>query len=157
MPQKAKKSETGSAKLFKFLKDDHAKVMELFEEVEENGSDEENAKELFAQIQKELQVHMEGEEKYFYPILEQHEEAKEEVLEAFEEHDVVKTMLKGFAKQSPGNDRWMAKIKVLKEIVEHHVKEEEREMFKLARKALDKEQAEDIVDSLEAAKEKEMA
>ena len=100
---------------------------------------------------------MEGEEKYFYPILEKHEEAKQEVLEGFEEHDVVKTMLKSFEKVSPGNDRWMAKMKVLKEIVEHHVKEEEKEMFKLARKALDKEQAQDIAESIEAAKEEETA
>ena len=157
MAQRTRKPESGTSKLFKLLKDDHAKVMELFEEVEENGSSGESAKEIFSQIQKELQIHMEGEEKYFYPILEKHEEAKQEVLEGFEEHDVVKTMLKSFEKVSPGNDRWMAKMKVLKEIVEHHVKEEEKEMFKLARKALDKEQAQDIAESIEAAKEEETA
>jgi len=150
----ARKSSSESSKLFKMLKDDHEKVMDLFEEVEENASDVNHAQELFAQIQKELQVHMEGEEKFFYPALEQEEDAREQVLEAYEEHNVVKMILKQFGRQSPGDERWMAKVKVLKEIVEHHVQEEEKEMFKMARKALENDQSRTIVERLEQAKEK---
>lgn len=147
------RSSSGSAKLLKMLKDDHQSVMDLFEEAEENSSDGQ-AQELFGQIQKELQVHMEGEEKFLYPVLAENEESREITLEAFEEHGVAKTLMKQFGRQTPGDERWMAKLKVLKEIIEHHVKEEEREMFKMARKVLDAEQSEAIMQRLEAAKEK---
>ena len=148
-----RKSPSESSKLIEMLKDDHEKVMDLFEEIEENGSEAEQAQMLFDQIQKELQVHMEGEEKFFYPALEQEEDAREQVLEAYEEHNVVKMLLKQFGKQRPGDERWMAKVKVLKEIIEHHVEEEEKEMFKMARKALEADQARAIVERLEQAKE----
>lgn len=147
------RSSSGSAKLLKMLKDDHQKVMDLFEEAEENSSDGQ-AQELFSQIQKELQVHMEGEEKFLYPVLAENDESRELTLEAYEEHGVAKTLMKQFARQTPGDERWMAKMKVLKEIIEHHVKEEEREMFKMARKVLDAEQSEAIMQRLETAKEK---
>ena len=154
--RKPASGKTGSqaSKLFKLLKDDHARVLDLFEQVEENGSDAAQARELFDRIQKELQIHMSGEEKYFYPALEQDEEARDQVLEGYEEHNVVKTLLKQFGRQSAGDERWMAKVKVLKEIVAHHVKEEEREMFKTARNTLDPGQSEDILRRLEQAKEK---
>ena len=150
----ARKTGSQASKLFKLLKDDHARVLDLFEQVEENGSDAAQAQELFDRIQKELQVHMTGEEKFFYPALEQDEEARDQVLEAYEEHNVVKTVLKQFGRQSAGGERWMAKVKVLKELVMHHVKEEEREMFKTARGALDVEQSEDILQRIEQAKQK---
>ena len=146
-------SGSGSAKLLKMLKDDHQKVMDLFEEAEENSSDGQ-AQELFGQIQKELQVHMEGEEKFLYPVLVENDESRELTLEAYEEHGVAKNLMKQFGRQTPGDERWMAKMKVLKEIIEHHVKEEEREMFKMARKVLDAEQSEAIMQRLETAKEK---
>lgn len=148
-----RKSASESSKLIQMLKDDHEKVMDLFEEIEENGSEADQAQTLFDQIQKELQVHMEGEEKFFYPALEHEEDAREQVLEAYEEHNVVKMLLKQFGKQRPGDERWMAKVKVLKEIIEHHVEEEEKEMFKMARKALEADQARAIVERLEQAKE----
>ncbi len=146
-------SGSGSAKLLKMLKDDHRKVIDLFEEAEENSSDGQ-AQELFGQIQKELQVHMEGEEKFLYPVLAENEVSRDLTLEAYEEHGVAKNLMKQFGRQTPGDERWMAKMKVLKEIVQHHVKEEEREMFKLARQVLDAEQSESIMQKIETAKEK---
>jgi iron-sulfur cluster repair protein YtfE (RIC family) len=127
------------------IKQDHEKTRSQFEKILNSGKKEVAARQkLFSQLEEELQVHLEGEERFFYPALEEHEEAREKVLEAFEEHQVAKTMLGTFKSLAVDDERWKAKLTVLHEIVEHHLKEEEREVFKMARKTLDKHQMEAI-------------
>jgi hypothetical protein len=127
------------------IKQDHEKTRSQFEKLM-NGHkrDVASMQKLFTQIEEDLQVHMEGEERFFYPVLETHQEARDKVLEAFEEHQVAKTMLGTFKSLAVDDERWKAKVSVLHEIVEHHMKEEERDVFKLAKKALDKHQMEEI-------------
>jgi Hemerythrin HHE cation binding domain len=137
--------------LYGLLKEDHEKLKDLFSQIEEEG-EMEARQDLFSQIEEELDVHMEGEEKYFYPPLEEDEEARKMVLEAYEEHHVAKTVLKELDGVSADNERWAAKVKVLSEIVDHHIEEEEGELFKLARKVLDREQAQNIAEQLKEAK-----
>lgn len=137
--------------LFELLKQDHDKVKDLFEEIEEDG-EMEAQEDLFSQIQEELEMHMEGEEKFFYPVLEEAEETKEKVLESYEEHHVTKMVLGEFGGLSQDDERWKAKVKVLKELVEHHIEEEEKEIFRLAKKALDKEQIQEIAQQIQEQK-----
>jgi iron-sulfur cluster repair protein YtfE (RIC family) len=143
------KSETSHGKmeltLFDVLKQDHEKARYLFDKVKKSGKRETASLEkLFSQIEEELEVHMEGEERFLYTALEQHEEARDKVLESYEEHQVAKTMLATFKSLAVDDERWMAKISVLNEIVEHHMQEEEREVFKIARKVLEKNQVQEI-------------
>lgn len=137
--------------LFELLKQDHEKVKDLFEELEEDG-EMEAQEDLFSQIQEELEMHMEGEEKFFYPALEESGETKEKVLESYEEHHVTKMVLGEFGGMAQDDERWKAKVKVLKELVEHHIEEEEKEIFKMAKKALDKEQIEEIAEQIREQK-----
>jgi iron-sulfur cluster repair protein YtfE (RIC family) len=131
--------------IFDLLKQDHEKVRYLFDKMGKSGKKELAAlQKLFSQLDDELAIHMEGEERFFYPVLEQNEECREKVLEAFEEHQVTKTMIGTFNSLAVDDERWMAKVRVLNEIVEHHLQEEERELFKLARKALDKGKQQEI-------------
>ena len=76
-------------------------------------------------------------------------------LEAFEEHRVVKRLLSELESMPKTDERWGAKLKVLQENVEHHVEEEEGEMFKSARKVLSQEQIEELGARMEAAKREE--
>jgi hemerythrin-like domain-containing protein len=119
------------------LKEDHDKVKRLLEEGD--ATTERGVKtrtELFARIKQELQVHEAIEEELFYPALREHAEAKEIVLEAYEEHNVVDTIL-GELEVTPVDDEtWGAKFTVMKENLEHHIEEEEGEMFKQARELL---------------------
>lgn len=143
------KAETSHGKmeltLFDVLKQDHEKARYLFDKVRKSGKREiASLGKLFSQIEEELGVHMEGEERFLYTALEQHDEAREKVLESYEEHQVAKTMLATFNSLAVDDERWMAKISVLNEIVEHHMQEEEREMFKVARKVLAKSQVQEI-------------
>jgi hemerythrin superfamily protein len=138
---------------FEILKKDHEEVKQLFSQIEKGGA---NKEKLFSQIQQELKVHMDAEEKFFYPALEKHPEAKEKVLEGYEEHHVAKTAITEIAKVSPSNERWKAKVSVLKELIDHHVQEEEKELFKMAKKALDENEIKQITEKIQQQKKKAM-
>jgi hypothetical protein len=142
MPTHEKSSQTSSAErnIFDLLKQDHEKVRYLFDRLEKSRKETANLEKLFAELEEELQVHMDGEERFFYSTLEQHEEARSKVLEGYEEHMVAKTMLGTFKSLAVDDERWPAKLKVLHEMIEHHLKEEETEVFKVARKVLERNQ-----------------
>jgi hemerythrin-like domain-containing protein len=133
------------------LKEDHEKVKQLFSQVE-SGKEK-----IYSQIEQELKVHMEAEEKFLYPPLEQHDETKEKALEAYEEHHVAKTVMKEISKGSSKDERWKAKVKVLNELIKHHIEEEEKEIFKMAKKVLDKNEIQEITEKIQQAKSKAKA
>jgi len=121
------------------LKEDHVKVKKMLAALE--GTTERAVKtrqEGLAELKRELRIHEAIEEEIFYPALKQHAEAKEIVLEAYEEHDVVDTIMGEIERTPVENERWAAKFKVMKENLEHHIEEEEGEMFKKARDVLDR-------------------
>ncbi|HWN07718.1 MAG TPA: hemerythrin domain-containing protein [Pyrinomonadaceae bacterium] len=135
---------------FELLKKDHRKVSQLFSEIE-SANGQAKAK-LFSQLKSELDLHAHIEEAVLYPALENTDEAREITLEAYEEHKVVKDLLAELAGAGEHNDEWDAKLTVLKENVEHHVEEEEGELFDKARKALGDERIETLGAELESAK-----
>lgn len=141
----------------KLLKEDHKKVKMLFGEVEELGDRASSArKKLFQQIDQELTIHSKIEETIFYPEFRRRAdkgEEREEVLEAYEEHGLVKTVIGELEDLDPKDETYKPKLSVLKELVDHHVKEEERSMFPMARELFDKEELEELGERLMAAKE----
>jgi hypothetical protein len=89
--------------------------------------------------------------------MEEHEELKEMVLEALEEHSQMKTVLRQLAKLSSSSKKFKPKFKVLKDNVEHHAeKEEEGKMFPKIREAVDRTELEQLGQELEAAKHKRL-
>ena len=137
------------------LKRDHAAVKALFKEYETAGDAEQTKQHLFDRIQAELDVHAAIEEQIFYPAVQEGRsaEAKDMVLEALEEHKVVKTLLEEIAVLTPADDEFGAKMKVLRENVEHHADEEEKEMFPEARKQLSEEIRNELGARMETRKE----
>ncbi len=141
----------------KLLKEDHKKVKTLFGEVEALG-DRANAqrKKLFTRIDKELTVHAKIEETIFYPEFRrraENSEERDEVLEAYEEHSIVTNLIHELEDLDPKDETYKPKLSVLKELVNHHVKEEEGTMFKMARELFDKEDLNEIGDRLMEAKQ----
>ncbi len=139
--------------VYALLKKDHSKVKGIFAELD--GTTERAVKKretLFADLKMELTLHAEAEEKFFYSRLEDPKESRAITLEALEEHNVVKTLLAELEVDPKGTEEWAAKLTVLKENVEHHVKEEEGELFKSAKKVLSAEDAEAIAEEIEAFK-----
>lgn len=133
-----KKDQDLSVNAIDLLKEQHREVEKLFEEFEE-ASDRAFRKRqtLFEEISHKLTCHARIEEKIFYP--EGKPVDKDLTLEAYEEHDVVKALLRKIANTPPTDESFKAKMTVLKEVVEHHVKEEEGEFFPQLEKELGKE------------------
>lgn len=107
---------------------------------------------VFNRIKSELELHTHVEETIFYPALEKPEETHDLTLEAYEEHNVVKTLLAELSGAKSANDEWQAKAKVLRENVEHHVDEEENELFDKADEVLSAEEIEALGARMEAVK-----
>ena len=137
---------------FNLLKADHRKVAELFDQLESSNG---KAKlKVFEQIKTELELHTHIEEKIFYPALEKPRETHDLTLEAYEEHDVVKKLLRQLSRAKSADDEWDAQAKVLRENVEHHVEEEENELFEKAESALGEEKIEALGEEMAAEKER---
>ena len=94
---------------------------------------------ILAALTAELNVHELIEEKVLYPALASVKAARAIVLEGSQEHHVADVLLKELHRMSKSDERWGAKLKVLQESIEHHIEEEERRMFPIARGALDRE------------------
>lgn len=122
-----KKSKEKELNVFELLMDDHRKVEDLFEKFEHSKSKSQRDK-LIREILVELCVHAHLEEEHLYPIVK--EEDKEMGFEALEEHHAAKLVMNELADCGDCEDDVIkAKVKVLSEMIAHHVKEEEEEIF----------------------------
>jgi hemerythrin superfamily protein len=103
-------------------------------------------------IERQLTMHTDIEEAIFYPAVSGigTETATDMILEAVEEHHVVKLVLKELPKVDPKADSFEAKMTVLKELVAHHVEEEEKEMFPLAERKLGAERSRELAEAMAA-------
>jgi hemerythrin superfamily protein len=139
------------------LEKQHREVEELFEEFEGAGERAAKTKErLCREISDKLAVHAEIEEKLFYPEAKQ--ENTEEILrESVEEHLAIKRVLSDLVESGPEDEQFDARMKVLKEQVEHHVEEEEGELFPKVRKSCSTEELEDLGTRMETMAEELMS
>ncbi len=94
------------------------------------------------------------EEKVLYPALKSHPEARDIVLEGYEEHHVADVIVRELHQVATDDEQWGAKFKVLKESIEHHIKEEEGEMFRTARGVLSREELKTLGAKMIAMKER---
>ena len=120
----------------KLLKEDHARVEQLFKDFEK-ASGEGRKEKLAREICRELIVHSKIEEEIFYPACEG--QVEDDLLkEAYVEHDAAKVLIAQIQDGEPSDEFYDAKVKVLQEEIEHHVEEEEKRMeglFAQAKKA----------------------
>ena len=138
--------------LFRLIRQDHQKAKRLFERLAETAGGTQSRPRLFAELKHELELHAEVEEKYFYPALRSHDEAKDLIEEALEEHGDMKEALVALDRGDKESDSWTDRLDELQEDVEHHVEEEEAEIFPLAQKLLDSTQLNTIAGEIEKAK-----
>jgi hemerythrin superfamily protein len=132
------------------LKADHKAVKELFAQVEETS---ERAKaqlqRLGEQICAELTVHTQIEEQIFYPAVQErarrgHKEERDEVFEGYEEHAAAKKVIEDIRATESGDESYKPKITTLSELIDHHVKEEERELFPSVKEMFDEDELVEI-------------
>jgi hemerythrin superfamily protein len=99
-----------------------------------------------------LTAHERIEEEIFYPALKEHPKAKDLVLEGYQEHHVVDLIVGELRDMVENDERWGAKFKVLKENIEHHIEEEEGEMFPTARRVFSETELDDLGTRMEDLK-----
>ena len=127
------------------LEADHVRIKRLLAELEETTERAVRTREeLFATIKGVLTLHEVVEEEIFYPELKAHPKSEDAVLEGFEEHHVVDVLMGELESLPVTDERWGAKATVMRENVEHHIGEEEGELFDQARKAFDRDELEDL-------------
>jgi hemerythrin superfamily protein len=136
------------------LKQDHQAVKDLFDQIDD-AEDGKQRKKLFDQIDTQLNIHAHIEETVFYPEMQKIDELKDMVEEALEEHQEVKTLLEEIEGLDPDGDQFSASLEELMENVEHHVAEEEDEMFPKVRERCDQATLDRLGDQLESAKGKQ--
>ncbi|HVG25908.1 MAG TPA: hemerythrin domain-containing protein [Thermoanaerobaculia bacterium] len=150
-----KSAKAKPADAIALLKEDHRTVMGLLESLERaTGA---RRTKLLGQIEQELQVHTQIEEEIFYPAYRDAGRKKDDqtmYYEAVEEHNVVKAFLPE-AKGGANKEAEKAKAKVLKELVEHHAEEEEKEMFPRARQVMERDELRELGERM-AARKKEL-
>ena len=138
---------------FELLEEDHKKVKKLLSEADDTTErGVKTRQELFARIKQELLVHETIEEELLYPTLKEHDKTKEVSLEGYEEHHFANEIMAELEETPVDDDKWAAKFAVLKENIEHHIEEEEDEMFKKARQVLDKEQIDALGERMQQRK-----
>ena len=137
------------------LTDDHQKVKKLFEQAQQI-QDNQQKKEMFDKIDMELAIHADIEETIFYPALEQHDVFKEMVREARQEHENVEQLLLEIEDLATEDTDFSSQIQELEKTVDHHVAEEEGEMFPKIREIFDEGTLEGLGKKLESAKGKQM-
>lgn len=133
------------------LKKQHDEVEDLFAEFEDT-EDKEEKREIFTKIADALAAHGTIEEKVFYPAAYKRgeEELTDMLKEAVEEHLSLKRIIADLLAMTPDDENFEAKVKVLKEQVEHHVEEEEKDLFPTAKQELSTESLETMGADMEA-------
>jgi hypothetical protein len=127
--------------LFEQLKAEHREMIETINQIMRRG--DENGL-LMKKLSKDLDVHMEGEEKYFYYDLKEFMELQELIVEAYDEHEIAERALRKLKWLNYGDVGFEARIRLLKALLENHIRVEEDVIFKEAEKIVSPEQFEDI-------------
>jgi hemerythrin-like domain-containing protein len=151
-------SKTAKKDVIALLKQDHELVKDMLSDLEElagKDGDGERQEQLLKEIEAEVKVHSQVEEEIFYPAYRDAVSKREDAklyFEAMEEHHVVDMVLPEVSEGEVGTPEFAAKVKVLKDLVEHHIEEEEGQLFPKAKKALGKEQLEQLGEDLDRRK-----
>ncbi len=131
--------DTNKNSIFEILKMEHRQVKENLNQILNENTPNED---LFQQTSDALNMHMEGEEKLLYPKLEDNDDTRRLAFTSYEEHNIVKQMIDDMGSVSTDNERWLAKIQVMKDLISHHVDVEENDIFPKAENFIsDEEQA----------------
>jgi hemerythrin-like domain-containing protein len=146
---------SGETDAIQLLETDHRRMEDLLKKGEETTARGVKTRtELLDTLTRELNAHEHIEETVLYPALQSHPQAKDIVLEGYEEHHVADLIVKELHGLARNDEQWGPKFKVLKENIEHHIEEEEDTMFPRARGIFSREELQQL-GALMASKKKD--
>lgn len=136
---------SGQDDALSLLEKDHRRFEQLLKQGEETTENAIKGRtQLLKTITTELNLHELIEETVLYPALKLHPQAKDIVLESFQEHHVADVIVNELQNLPVSDEKWGAKFKVLQENIEHHIQEEEGEMWRTARAVFSREELQQL-------------
>lgn len=133
------------------LKDDHHRIRKLLAETEKKASPQQR-RPLFDEIARELRMHEKLEEEILYPAMTAHPQGRGIALEGYEEHRLTAPLVRDLEELPPTDERWSAKLRVLSETLEHHIKEQHDALFPKAKRIFNDQELEQMGTRMEAMK-----
>jgi len=116
---------------------DHVSILRMIDHLEKTSSKQKSIREKgFTKLTTLLTAHTHAEEEVLYRILLQSDELRSEILEDYEEHHLINVLLGEMSDLAVSDERWEAKLEVLRETLEHHIEDEEAELFPFTRKMI---------------------
>ncbi len=128
----------------------HEEIRDLFEKTNNDARH-------FDSLKKNLEVHHKNEEKYLLDISKKKSDLKDESLESIEEHYAIVMLLEDLENFPKNDERWKVKLKVLKELVDHHLEEEEEDLFPKVTKDMKDDLLEELGEDYQKTKEEQLA
>lgn len=125
--------------IYEILRKEHKLVLGMFEEATGSGS-----KEALFRIKAEIDPHMAGEERLYYPLLEEKEESSDVARKAYIEHNEARALMYELEGMEENSEDWNTRLNELKEAIEHHVQDEEGKVFEVSRNILGQQKAEEL-------------
>ncbi len=120
--------------IFESLRKDHDTQRDLFEKLIKTSGDTQKREELFQAVKKELEIHAEAEERFFYKPLISVDMTQDLSRHGIAEHHKIDELIEELEKTDYDSSAWLKIAKKLKEKVEHHLEDEEHSFFQLAGK-----------------------
>ena len=143
--------------VFTLLEKDHEAVKGVMNKLVETSDGALKTREkLFKQLATELAVHAKIEEMLVYPRLKEIEQLKDKVEEGIEEHHEAEHLLAQLSEMAKDDDQWLPMMQQLQQAVEHHVQEEENEIFPTAREQVGEDEAEELANNVKQEKKEMM-
>jgi hemerythrin superfamily protein len=140
----AKQALTGGAGIFQRLAEEHGEISTMIRRVAASTHGSPVRAELFPRIKEELLAHAKAEEKEVYPVFRSLPEMEHLIGDAVNEHGKVDRMLRELSAMSYSDDRWIVIFRELMSEVQHHVLDEEQKVFPKAKRAMTREQSEEL-------------
>lgn len=144
--------QSSETDVFQILRTDHQEVTKLMDKIKQAG--EQQKQQLFSQLQEELNNHMNLEEKFFYPKLEEIEDLADLVQDSYADHDDIRQILQQMNEQDFNSDEWQANCEALEDTKDDHVDVEEEEIFPQAMELVDSSVLNQIGEQIAAEKGK---
>ena len=141
--------------IYERLIEDHGKQRGLLGGLADTTGDSDERKRLFAELKRELEAHANAEEQVFYAALIAEPDGQEKARHSIVEHDEMNELIAQLEEMDMSSGAWLSKFKQLRHDVEHHLDEEEDEIFVRARKLIDSDAAEKMVAEFDERKKAE--
>ncbi len=142
--------------IYERLTEDHEVQKDLSSKLADTSGDSSDRRQLFENFKAEVEAHAAAEEQTFYGALIEKPDGQEKARHSISEHKEAADLMEELTDVDMGSSGWLQKFKKLKDEIEHHIEEEQNQIFPLAKKLIDEKKADQLAEDFNQRKEREM-